>query len=149
MVTNLQKCSEEDYLKIYTNGGVLEYNQMGDFVHLPLKIYYNPLSIANILSLKAVSEIKGYRVSMDTSEDPSIRLHHGNETLRFPHSRNGLYYCTVEEMNSFSSKVRSAEQTSSEPNKTDQHVLFLQTHTKADVDKADVDKATRVRESQQ
>ena len=43
MVTNLQKCSEEDYLKIYTNGGALEYNQMGDFVHLPLKIYYNPL----------------------------------------------------------------------------------------------------------
>ena len=131
MVNNLQRCSDEDYLKIYTNGGALEYNQMGDFVHLPLKIYYNPLSIANVLSLKAVSEIKGYHVSMDTSEDPSIRLYHGNETLRFPHSNNGLYYCTAEEMNYFSSKVRSAE-----PNKTHRHVSFLQTHTKADVDKA-------------
>ena len=81
---------------------------------------------------------------MDTSEDPSIKLHHGNETLRFPHSNNGLYYCTVEEVNSFSSKVRSAEQTSSEPNTTHRHVSFLQTHTKTDVDKA-----TRVRELQQ
>ena len=33
--------------------------------------------------LKPVSEIEGYRVSMDTSEDPSIRLHRGNETLNF------------------------------------------------------------------
>ena len=97
-----------------------------------------------MLSLKAISEIEGYRVSIDTSEDPSIRLHHGNETLRFPHSNNGLYYCTAEEMNSFSSKVRSTEPTSSEPSKTHRHVSFLQTHTKADVDKV-----TQVRELQQ
>ena len=143
MVTNLQKSSEENYLKIYTNGGALEYSQMGDFVHLSLKIYYNPHSIANILSLKAMSEIKGYHISMDTSEDPSIRLHHRNDTFRFPHSNNGLYYCTAEEMNSFSSKVRSTEETSSEPSKTHRHVSFLHTHTKTDVEKA-----TRVRELQ-
>ena len=92
MVNNLRLCSDEDCLKIYTNGGALEYNQMGDFAHIPLKIYYNPQSIANVLSLKAVSEVDGYRVSMDTDEDPSIRLHHGDVTLKFPHSNNGLYY---------------------------------------------------------
>ena len=136
MVNNLQRCSDEDYLKIYTNGGALEYNQTRDFAHLSLKIYYNPQSIANLLSLKEVSEIKGYRMSMDTDEDPSIRLHHGNITLKFPHSDNGLYYCTVEDMNLFSSKVKSVGRPSGRPTKADKHVSFLQAHTKADTAKA-------------
>ena len=117
---------------------------MRDFVHLPLKIYYNPQPIANILSLKAVSEVEGYRVSMDTDEDPSIRLHHGNITLKFPHGVNGLYYCTVEDMNLFSSKVKSVRCSSGKPTKAGKHVSFLQAYTKANAAKT-----TQVRELQQ
>ena len=47
-------------------------------------------------------------------------------------------------MNSFSSKVRSAESTDPETKTTHRHVSFLQTHTKADVGKA-----TQIRELQQ
>ena len=71
MITTLKRCSDKD------------------------KIYYNLHSIVNVLSLKEVSEIKGYYFSMDTDKDSIIRLHHGNVTLRFPHSDNGLHYCTV------------------------------------------------------
>ena len=60
------------------------------------------------------------------------------------HSDNGLYYCTVEDMTCFSSKVQSTEPTSTEPNKTGRHVSFFQTHIKADTDRA-----TQVRELQQ
>ena len=94
MVTNPKTCDEEDALKIYKNGGALEYTQSGGFVHLPIKTYYNPKSIANVLSLKAISEMKGYKISMNTNEDSSIMLHHGDLILKSPHSANELYYCT-------------------------------------------------------
>ena len=94
MINNVELCTEEDSLKIYTNGGVLEYNQVGDNRYFPIRTYFNPQSIANVLSLKTVNEMNGYHVTMDTQDDLSIKLHHGTATLRFPHSMNGLYYCT-------------------------------------------------------
>ena len=42
MIRNIKPCTEEDSLKIYTNGGALDYDQVGDFAYLPIKIYYNP-----------------------------------------------------------------------------------------------------------
>ena len=107
MINNVKLCTEEKPLKIYTNGGVLEYDQVGDFTYLTIKTYYNPQSIANVLSLKTVSEMNGYYITMDTQDDLFIKLHHGTITLYFTHNSNGLYYCRKEDMMSFSSKVQA------------------------------------------
>ena len=136
MVNDLKPCAEEDALKIYTNGGALDYNQVGKFTYLPIKTYYNPKSIANVLSLKAVSEMKGYCVTMDTQDDPSIKLHHGAITLQFPHSSNGLYYCTEEDMSRFRSKIQADSNVTTSKRSSGKHVSPLQTHSKKDTDKA-------------
>ena len=136
MVNNLRPCSEEDALKIYTNGGALDYDQAGEFAYLPIKTYYNPESIANVLSLKAVSEMKGYQVTMDTQNDPSIKLHHGDTTLCFPHSSNGLYYCTEEDMTNFKSNIRTNPNSTASGKQSDKHVSFLQAHSKKDTERS-------------
>ena len=125
MINNVELCTEEDSLKIYTNGGELEYNQIGNFNYLPIGTYYNPRSIANMLSLKTVSEMNGFHVTMDTQDDSSIKLHHGTATLRFPHSVNGLYYCTKGNMVSFSSKVQGNSGTAPPKEKIVRHISFL------------------------
>ena len=88
--------------------------------------------------------MNGFRVTMDTQDDSSIKLHHGTTTLIFPHSVNGLYYCTKDDMVSFSSKVQENSGISTPKEKTFEHVSFLQTHTNKDIDKA-----LQVRELQQ
>ena len=64
MINNVKLCTEEDSLKIYTNGGALEYNKVGDFTYLPIRTYFNPQSITNMLSLKTVSEMNGYHITV-------------------------------------------------------------------------------------
>ena len=136
MVNNLKPCAEEDALKNNTNGGALDYDQAGEFAYLPIKTYYNSESITNVLSLKAVSEMKGYCVTMDTQDNPSIKLYHGHTTLCFPHSSNGLYYCTEEDMTRFKSKLQMDSRSTISEDSLGKPVSFLQAHSKKDTDRA-------------
>ena len=55
IITDVRKCRKGEELMIVTNGGSQDYNQIGLFKYLSLPIYYNPKSIANILSFKEVA----------------------------------------------------------------------------------------------
>jgi len=101
LVQNMRKCGFDETLTIHTNGGELTYREIGDFKFLPIEVFYNPKSIANVLSLKAVDNVKGFHIEMNTSVDPFINVIKGNHKLRFMHSDTGLFYCTVDNMRQF------------------------------------------------
>ena len=64
----------------YTNGGSVTYHQAGQLRILPdLKFYYNPNSLANLLSMGYVTD--HYRVTMDSALDGAIVVHTENYVL--------------------------------------------------------------------
>ena len=61
-------------MRSLSNGGSLMYNKSGHLSLLPdLEVYYNPDSIANLLSMAYVTE--HYRVTMDSAVENSIIVH--------------------------------------------------------------------------
>ena len=54
MVKNVRKCTKGEKLKIYTNRGELENDEIADSLLLPLEMYFNEESITNVMSLKQV-----------------------------------------------------------------------------------------------
>jgi hypothetical protein len=87
MLTNIRP--SEQVLRAITNGGSQTSNLIGDFPNLG-PVWYNPESIANILSLAEVRRV--CRITMDTSESPAFIVHRldGSE-MRFEEADSGLY----------------------------------------------------------
>ena len=65
LITNVRLCDDDELMTVYTNGGQIEYNQVGTLAILPFNVYFHERLMANILSLKDVS--KKFRVTMDTT----------------------------------------------------------------------------------
>ena len=93
LLSNISPCSQQDKLKIYTNGGSLTYDHIGVFKYLPLTSYYNPDSIANILSLKDVLALDHCQVSIDQGPRPAFVLTFDGRTIRFESCGGGLFHC--------------------------------------------------------
>jgi hypothetical protein len=79
----------EEVIRVITNGGYQDSRLVGDFPNLG-KVWFNPNSIANILSLAHVRKV--CNVSMDTNSAPEIVIHRldGSE-MRFAEHECGLY----------------------------------------------------------
>ena len=79
-------------IRAITNGGSQTSSLIGEFHGLgfPCTIWYNPESIANILSLAEIRRL--CRITMDSSESPSISVHRPDgSTLSFHEHPSGLY----------------------------------------------------------
>ena len=88
-------------LTVYTNGGKQVSRLVGDIPNFG-EVWYNPQSLANILSLAAVRQ--QCRVTMDTAGDPSITVHRRDGTVMlFKESPMGLYYFDVSDHSNFTS----------------------------------------------
>ena len=96
IITNIRTCSKEEELTIITNGGSQNYAQIGCFKYLPIPMYYNPKSIANILSFKEVAFVPGICITMDTLTEKAIFvfLPEGRK-MKFKECEVGLYYFNV------------------------------------------------------
>ena len=70
MLTNIRP--SDHVLRAVTNGGFQDSTLIGDFPNLGA-VWFNPDSIANILSLSHVRQV--CRVTMDTGIDPSMIVH--------------------------------------------------------------------------
>jgi Reverse transcriptase (RNA-dependent DNA polymerase) len=70
MLTNIRP--SDHVLRAVTNGGFQDSRLVGDFPNLG-EVWFNPASIANILSLSHVRRV--CRVTMDTSLDSSLIVH--------------------------------------------------------------------------
>ena len=105
LLNNIRSCTEEESLEIFTNGSSLELNETGTLKYFPMDGYYHPDSIANILSFKLVTDLKGHYVKMDTENRPGMYVVKGDKELLFWHSVNGLFYCTINELTLSSPRV--------------------------------------------
>jgi hypothetical protein len=93
-VSKVTQCSLDDSLRVHTNGGHQDYRMTGTLQILPLEVYVNPASMANIVSLKDVYE--KYRVMMDTEADPSMLVHHEDgKAYRFKSCGKGLFHMSL------------------------------------------------------
>ena len=89
-LNNIRECNDKQGLRIHTNGGPQDTHMVGDLPGFGT-VWYNPASIANILSLAAVRKI--CRITMDTEHEPAIIVHKRNGgTMKFTESDTGLYY---------------------------------------------------------
>ena len=70
-LTNIRRSTH--VLRAITNGGHQDSDMVGDFPNLG-EVWYNRNSIANILSLADVRKV--CRVTMDTSAEPALIVHH-------------------------------------------------------------------------
>jgi hypothetical protein len=87
MLTNIRNSGR--VLRANTNGGFQDSTQVGDFPNLG-EVWYNPDSIANILSLADVCRVR--RVTMDSATNPAITVHRKDGSLmHFTAHPSGLY----------------------------------------------------------
>ena len=87
MLSNIRPSNHT--LRALTNGGFQDSTQVGDFSNLG-EVWYNPDSIANILSLSDVRKI--CRVTLDTSTEPALCVHRLDGTvMKFLEHDSGLY----------------------------------------------------------
>jgi Reverse transcriptase (RNA-dependent DNA polymerase) len=76
-------------LRVATNGGTQISTLIGDLKNFGT-VWYNPNSLANILSLAEVR--RRCRCTMDTATNPAIHVHKANGTIMtFHEHENGLY----------------------------------------------------------
>ena len=92
LLSNLEFCTEP--LKVHCNGGSCIYKESGTLNILPIRAYYSPKSIANVLSLAEVAA--SYRVTMDTDNNNSIFVHTDDDILEFRSCKNGLFYLDID-----------------------------------------------------
>ena len=64
IISKVTVIPSEEHLRIYSNGGHMDYTTRGTLDILPMGIYVNDNSMANILSLKEV--VDSFRVTINT-----------------------------------------------------------------------------------
>ena len=88
-LTNIRE-SPSGHLRVLTNGGLCTSHLVGDLPNFGT-VWFNPQSLANILSLRAVRQI--CCVTMDTDQEAAILVHRKDGSImRFLEFRSGLYY---------------------------------------------------------
>ena len=78
-----------------TNGGSQAFNKKADLNYLPIEMYYNEDSMANILAMSDVANLPRARIMMDSNKERAILLHYGGHTFKFQECHDGLYYLDV------------------------------------------------------
>ena len=101
LVTEIQGCSKDEVLTIYTNGGSQHYEKKAKMMLFPLKVHFNSESMAKILAFSDVANMDGVYITMDTRKERSMIVHfeHENRTVRFNECAEGLYYHDMSDIN--------------------------------------------------
>ena len=75
---------------MFTLGGTQHLSQVGNVKNFG-EVWYNPDSLANILSMAAIRKV--CRITMDTTVEPAMNVHRKNGTvMKFKVYQSGLYY---------------------------------------------------------
>ena len=92
LVTDIDDCLPGDGITVVTNGGSEHFKQIANLKLLPMRVHFNPDSIANILSLSDIANLEGARLTMDSSVERAINLHVNDSIIQFHECSDGLYY---------------------------------------------------------
>ena len=76
LLSNIRKSPTS--LRVYTNGGTQTSTEIGTLAHFG-DVWFNPASLANILSMAAVRKI--YRITMDSSVEAAMHVHRTDGTI--------------------------------------------------------------------
>ena len=91
ILSDINYCHPSTAICKFTNGGNLDHKQSGTMDMLPLRVFYNPYSVATFLALVDVTS--HFKVTMDTNNKPTIFIHTGlYYVLKFYQFFKGLYY---------------------------------------------------------
>ena len=89
---NLNVCEEKDKFLLFTNGGDIEFKQRGIFKLLLAKMYYNPTSLATVLSMKDALNIPGVAIKYDLTKKRSFVLSYRDKIFEFKECKEVLYF---------------------------------------------------------
>jgi hypothetical protein len=103
LLTNVEPTTDGECLRLYSSGGHLDTQQKGKFGGL--EVWYNPKSLANILSLALVTE--NYRVTLDSECENAFMVHiSAGHVIKFIRGPGDLYYFDASNIDM--SKLKSA-----------------------------------------
>ena len=91
MVKNIRKCRPNEVLELETNGGSIFFDEIGMMKMLPIKAYYNPKSIATIISFKDVMNLSGARIQFDSDISKTITVTYKGNKYDFSMAKNGIF----------------------------------------------------------
>jgi hypothetical protein len=91
-ITNLRPCKTDECIRVQTNGGYKNFDNIGKFKIFPLDVHFNATSMANILSFQAVASLEGVRITMDTVIERAINVEYQGKCYKFKECKDGLYY---------------------------------------------------------
>ena len=83
MIGNVHDYTSDEYLTVYTNGGSTNFTQISTFKFLPMEVYFNTDSMANILEIKDFSSIPGVHISMGSRKERAIVVEYHNQIIKF------------------------------------------------------------------
>ena len=130
----------EENLRVYSNGGHMEYTMRGILDILPMGIYINGKSMANILSVKEVADY--FRVTTDNKEDHVMLVHYSNDkNYRFKERGKGLYYIDVSNPETITLKTNRGE--------TDYYFLLTVNANMEYFNRSEIEGSDRARDLQQ
>ena len=93
LLSNIREYEKGQEKLCYCNGGIQDSNMIGDLQGFGI-VYFNPQSIANILSLAEV--VKSRRVTFDSKKGNKFRVFGGGRNMiTFRQSEKGLYFWDV------------------------------------------------------
>ena len=92
LLVGARQCNEDEVLNVIANGGNMTYNTIGTMKLFPIEAYYNKDSLANIVSMRKLSELDGVRIAMDTEKEKSIKVTtKEGKVFIFSEGDDGLY----------------------------------------------------------
>ena len=92
-VNEIKVCKPCDRMQIITNGGSMRYHHEAEMKLLPIKVHFNEMSMATIISLATILDLKGYYATMDSREELAILVYAPDgKMFKFLQCRDGLYY---------------------------------------------------------
>ena len=93
LVSDVRQCSLAAGLTTHTNGGVQKHEHLANLKLLLIVVHFKDNSMATIISLKTVSEIRGATLTMDTfvSKKNTLAMENGVNCI-FNMHENGLNF---------------------------------------------------------
>ena len=82
LLENIRPCNEDELLKVLTNDGHADYDEIGESVLFPLMLHYNRNSIVNMFLLAHIDNIKVPHITMDTKIKNAIFVHFNDKVIK-------------------------------------------------------------------
>ena len=92
MLGDIISCSDDECLNLISNGGTVDYELRSTMKMFPLDVHYNENSIANVMSLYHLVQVKDLVITMDNRKDYGFHVTYAGKKYHFLPYSTGLYY---------------------------------------------------------